>query len=47
VFSPIFLASVTATPVARGVMGNAAMLDRVTYQLESGWEILAYAALGC
>ena len=46
VFSPIFLASVTATLVARGVMGNAAMLDRVTYQLQSGWEILAYAALG-
>jgi chloride channel protein, CIC family len=46
VFSPIFLASVTATLVARGVMGNAAMLDRVTYQLHSGWEILAYAVLG-
>ncbi len=46
VFSPIFLASVTATLVARGVMGSAAMLDRVPYQLESGWEILAYAGLG-
>jgi CIC family chloride channel protein len=46
VFSPIFLASVTATLVARGVMGSAAMLDRVPYQLQSGWEILAYAALG-
>jgi chloride channel protein, CIC family len=46
VFSPIFLASVTATLVARGVMGSAAMLDRVPYRLESGWEILAYAALG-
>jgi len=46
VFSPIFLASVTATLVARGVMGGAAMLDHVPYQLESGWEILAYAALG-
>lgn len=46
VFSPIFLASVTATLVARGVMGNAAMLERVPYQLQSGWEILAYAALG-
>ena len=45
-FSPIFLASVTATLVARGVMGNAAMLDRVPYQLKSGWEILAYAVLG-
>jgi CIC family chloride channel protein len=45
-FSPIFLASVTATLVARGVMGNAAMLDRVAYQIQSGWEILAYAALG-
>ena len=38
VFSPIFLASVTATLVARGVMGNAAMLERVPYQLQSGWE---------
>ncbi|MGZ6058086.1 MAG: chloride channel protein, partial [Myxococcaceae bacterium] len=46
VFSPIFLASVTATLVSRGVMGRAAMLDRVPYQLESGWEILAYAGLG-
>jgi len=46
VFSPIFLASVTATLVARGVMGSAAMLERVPYQLESGWEILAYAVLG-
>ena len=46
VFSPIILASVTATLVGRGVMGNAAMLDRVPYQLVSGWEILAYAALG-
>ena len=45
-FSPIFLASVTATLVARGVMGNAAMLDRVPYALRSGWEILAYAVLG-
>ena len=46
VFSPIFLASVTATLVARGVMGNAAMLDPVPYQFQSGWEILAYAVLG-
>jgi len=46
VFSPIFLASVTATLVARGVMGSAAMLDPVPYQLESGWEIVAYAGLG-
>ena len=46
VFSPIFLASVTATLVSRGVMGRAAMLDRVPYELESGWEILAYAGLG-
>ncbi len=46
VFSPIFLASVTATLVARGVMGKAAMLDRVPYQFESGWEIIAYAVLG-
>ena len=46
VFSPIFLASVTATLVSRGVMGKAAMLEPVPYQLQSGWEILAYAVLG-
>ena len=46
VFSPIFLASVSATLVGRGVMGGAAMLSPVPYQLESGWEILAYAGLG-
>lgn len=46
VFSPIILASVTATMVGRGVMGSASMLERVSYSMVSGWEILAYAALG-
>ncbi len=46
VFSPIILASVTATMVSRGVMGSAAMLERVTYTMVSGWEIVFYAVLG-
>jgi CIC family chloride channel protein len=46
VFSPIILASVTATMVGRGVMGNAAMIRRVGYSMVSGWEIVFYAALG-
>ncbi|MBF5041962.1 chloride channel protein [Aggregicoccus sp. 17bor-14] len=46
VFSPIILASVTATMVGRGVMGSAPMLARVNYSMVSGWEILAYGLLG-
>jgi len=46
VFSPIILASVTATMVGRGVMGNAAMIRRVGYTMVSGWEIVFYALLG-
>lgn len=46
VFSPIILASVTATMVGRGLMGAAPMLHRMGYQMASGWEILAYVALG-
>lgn len=46
VFSPIILASVTATMVGRGTMGSAAMLERVPYTLESGWEIVFYVLLG-
>ncbi|MBI3180554.1 MAG: chloride channel protein [Myxococcales bacterium] len=46
VFSPIILASVTATMVGRGVMGGAPMVRRITYQMVSGWEILGYVALG-
>jgi len=46
VFSPIILASVTATMVSRGVMGSAAMLERVAYMMVSGWEIVFYALLG-
>ncbi|WP_047863130.1 chloride channel protein [Archangium gephyra] len=46
VFSPIILASVTATMVGRGVMGNAAMIQRVSYRMVSGWEIVFYAVLG-
>ncbi|HYX91567.1 MAG TPA: chloride channel protein [Myxococcaceae bacterium] len=45
-FSPIILASVTATMVGRGVMGGAPMLRRLAYEMVSGWEILAYAGLG-
>ncbi len=46
VFSPIILASVTATMVGRGVMGSAAMIQRVAYTMVSGWEILFYVVLG-
>ncbi|WP_257453384.1 chloride channel protein [Archangium lipolyticum] len=46
VFSPIILASVTATMVGRGVMGNGAMIQRVAYSMVSGWEIVFYAVLG-
>ncbi len=46
VFSPIILASVTATMVGRGVMGSAPMLERLGYDMVSGWEILAYVLLG-
>ncbi len=46
VFSPIILASVTATMVSRGIMGSAAMLERVEYMMVSGWEIVFYALLG-
>lgn len=46
VFSPIILASVTATMVGRGVMGSAPMLARVNYSMVSGWEVLAYGLLG-
>jgi CIC family chloride channel protein len=46
VFSPIILASVTATMVSRGVIGAAPMLQRVGYQMVSGWEIIGYAGLG-
>lgn len=46
VFSPIILASVTATLVGRGTMGSASMLERVAYSMVSGGEIVAYAVLG-
>src|SRR4051812_6723848 len=46
VFSPIILASVTATMVGRGLMHAAPMLRRLPYSMVSGWEVLAYAALG-
>jgi CIC family chloride channel protein len=46
VFSPIILASVTATLVGRGVLGSATALRRTSYQLVSGLEVLNYVALG-
>jgi CIC family chloride channel protein len=46
VFSPIFLACVTATMVGRGVMGSSSMIRRVAYTMVSGWEIVFYAVLG-
>ena len=46
VFSPIILASVAGTLVSRGVLDEAPMLNRVNYELVSGSEVFAYAALG-
>lgn|GEM_PF-148679 len=46
VFSPIILASVTATMVARGVMGTEPFLERFNYQMASGWEVIGYVLLG-
>lgn len=46
VFSPIILASVSATMVARGVMGTEPFLERFTYRGASGWEVIAYVLLG-
>ncbi|MCP3059768.1 chloride channel protein [Myxococcus sp. K38C18041901] len=46
VFSPIILASVAGTLVSQGVLGEAPMLRQVPYELVSGSEVLAYAALG-
>jgi CIC family chloride channel protein len=44
--SPIVLASVTATMVGRGTMGDVRLLQHVSYQVVSGWEIVAYVVLG-
>ncbi|PTL84327.1 chloride channel protein [Vitiosangium sp. GDMCC 1.1324] len=46
VFSPIILASVAGTLVSRGTMGATPMLNRLGYQLVSGWEVLCYVGLG-
>jgi CIC family chloride channel protein len=46
VFSPIILASVTATMVARGVMNNEPLLPRLGYSMVSGWEVGSYVLLG-
>jgi len=46
VFSPIILASVSATLVARTVMGQSMMVRRFGYQMVSGWEAFGYAGLG-
>ncbi|WP_171448025.1 chloride channel protein [Corallococcus carmarthensis] len=46
VFSPIILASVAGTLVSRGVLDEAPMINRVNYELVSGSEVFAYAALG-
>lgn len=46
VLSPIILASVSATLVNRGVVGEAFRLVRIDFSLVSGWEIGLYALLG-
>ena len=46
VFSPIILASVAGTLVGRGTVGSAAMINRLGYQMVSGWEVICYVVLG-
>lgn len=46
VFSPIILASVAGTLVGRGTVGTASMINRLGYQMVSGWEVICYVVLG-
>jgi CIC family chloride channel protein len=45
-FSPIVIAAVTATVVARGAWGNEPVFHAPAYELASGYELLLYALLG-
>ncbi|ATB28499.1 chloride channel protein [Melittangium boletus] len=46
VFSPIILASVAGTLVGRGTVGTESMINRLGYQMVSGWEVICYVVLG-
>ena len=46
VLSPIILASVAGTLVSRGTLDAAPMLNRLDYQMVSGWEVIFYGGLG-
>ena len=45
-FTPIVIAAVTATVVARGAWGNEPVFHAPAYELTSGYELLLYAGLG-
>jgi CIC family chloride channel protein len=46
IFGPIVLSSVVSTLIARAISGNVPVYAAPGYELESAWEILAYAGLG-
>jgi CIC family chloride channel protein len=46
IFGPIVVASVIATLIARGFLGDTPAYAADSYQLSSGWELLAYLGLG-
>ena len=45
-FSPIVIASVVATVVSRGVLGNKVAFHIIPYQLHSSWELPLYLVMG-
>ena len=45
-FSPIVIASVTATAIARSFRGNHSVFSPPAYELTSGYEFISYALLG-
>lgn len=46
IFGPIVVSSVVATLIARALTGNVPLYAAPGYQLQSAWEMLAYAGLG-
>jgi CIC family chloride channel protein len=46
IFGPIVASSVISTLIARAAVGNVPRFGGLGYQMESGWEILAYVGLG-
>jgi CIC family chloride channel protein len=46
IFGPIVVASVIATLIARAFLGDLPAFAATAYQMNSGWELLAYLGLG-